>query len=272
MNDIEARYARLQALLLDLDRVLVAFSGGVDSTFLLKAAVDTLGPRATALIAVSASLPTWELAEARELAEKIGARLIEVATHELDRPAYRANVGDRCYHCKTELFEVAREAARGFELGHLVYGAIPDDLGDHRPGMRAAAERAVRAPLIEAGLSKADIRVLSAHLGLPTASKPAGACLSSRFPMGTEVTAGRLGQVAACEAALHALGFQQVRARFLGDRVRIELDPVDLDRVQSDAALYAAVLAAGAGAGFSETVVDPRGYRQGGADGLVVLG
>lgn len=271
MNDLDSRYARLGALLVDLDRVLVAYSGGVDSTFLLKAAVDALGDRATGLIAVSPSLAEWELAEAREMAAKIGARLIEVATHELARPGYRANAGDRCYHCKTELFEVAAQAAAGLDLGQLCYGAIPDDLGDHRPGMRAAAERGVRAPLIEAGLSKADIRVLSARLGLPTASKPAGACLSSRFPVGTEVTTDRLGQVARCEAALHALGFRQVRARFHGDRVRIELPAEDLARVHADEALQGAIRAAGEGAGFSETIVDPRGYRQGGADALVVL-
>jgi len=272
MNTLALRHDHLRALLRDLDRVLVAFSGGIDSTFLLRVAVEVLGDRASALIAVSPSLAEWELTEARALAAGMGARLIEMETQELARPDYRANRGDRCYHCKTELFEAARTAADTLDLGQLCYGAIPDDLGDHRPGMRAASERAVRAPLIEAGLSKADIRQLSRELALPNWDKPASACLSSRFPVGTEVTADRLQRVARCEGALHALGFRQVRARFLDHRVRIELTPEDLLRVQADVVLQGAVVAAARGAGFEEVLIDPRGYRQGGADLVTLVG
>ncbi|MCB9544457.1 MAG: ATP-dependent sacrificial sulfur transferase LarE [Myxococcales bacterium] len=272
MNDVITPLARLESILRDLDRVLVAFSGGVDSTFLLQVAVDVLGDRATGLIAVSPSLPPWELEEARRLAAAMGTRLMEVPTHEMERAGYRQNGGDRCYHCKTELFEVAAEAARRLDLGQLCYGAIPDDLGDHRPGMRAADERAVRAPLIEAGLDKAAIRALSRTRGLPTWDKPAGACLSSRFPAGTAIDPERLGKVTRCEAGLHALGFRLFRARFHDDLVRIELDPVEMQRLFADPALQAAVMEAGRAAGFRHVTVDLRGYRTGsGNDALITI-
>jgi uncharacterized protein len=249
--------------------VVVAFSGGVDSALLLKVAHDVLGPRAVALTAVSPSYAPWELAEARALAAHIGARMIEITTHELDRPGYRANQGDRCYHCKAELFDEAALQAAAMDHGTLVYGAIPEDLGDHRPGMRAANERAVRAPLIEVGLSKADVRALARALGLPVWDKPAGACLASRFPDGTEVTADRLAQVATCEGALRALGLRQVRARYHGEVVRVEIDAAELPRVFADEALRAGVLAAGQAGGFRHVAVDLAGYRTGSANALV---
>ncbi|MEZ4475573.1 MAG: ATP-dependent sacrificial sulfur transferase LarE [bacterium] len=252
--------------------MLVAFSGGVDSTFLLHAAVDVLGDRATGLIAISPSLPPWELDEARSLAAGMGARLVEVHTHELERPGYRQNGGDRCYHCKTELFEVAAAAAARLDLGQLCYGAIPDDLGDHRPGMRAADERAVRAPLIEAGLDKRAIRALSQARGLPTWDKPAGACLSSRFPAGTAIDAERLARVTRCEAGLHRLGFRLFRARFHDELVRIELDVVELQRLFADPGLQRAVTEVGRSAGFRHVTVDLQGYRTGsGNDPLVTI-
>lgn len=267
------RLAALRAVLRDLERVVVAFSGGVDSAVLLAVAAQELGPNAVALTAVSASYPPWELAEARALAAQIGARLIEVATHELDRPGYRANAGDRCYHCKAELFDVARVEAEALAFGVLCYGAIPEDLGDHRPGMRAATERQVRAPLIEAGLSKADVRAVAQALGLPVWNKPASACLSSRFPDGTEVTAERLGQVARCEGGLRALGLRQFRARFHGDVVRVEIAAEELAGVFADAALRAGITAAGKAAGFRFVALDLDGYRTGSANapGLVQI-
>lgn len=268
------RLAHLRRLLRDLGRVVVAWSGGVDSAVLLKVAAEELGDGVVALTAVSASYPPWELAEARSLAAAMGVRMIEVATHELDRPGYRANAGDRCYHCKAELFDVARLEAEALAFGALCYGAIPDDLGDHRPGMRAAAERSVRAPLIEAGLSKRDVRAVARALGLPVWDKPASACLASRFPDGTEVTAERLGQVAACEGALRALGLRQFRARFHGALVRVEVAPEELPGIFADAALRAGITAAGKAAGFRFVALDLEGYRTGSANAppLVQIG
>ena len=273
MNDtltLDQKRIRLDAILAGMGQVVIAFSGGVDSAFLLYAAVECLGKNAVALTAISDSYPEWELIEARALARSIGAQLIEVPTHEIDRAGYRANAGDRCYHCKTELFEVAALQASAHHLGVLCYGAIPDDLGDHRPGMRAADEHAVRAPLIEAGLSKSDIRVLSQRAGLPTWDKPAGACLSSRFPYGTEITPARLAQVGQCEAALRELGLRQFRARYHGDLVRLEIDPAELSAVFSDPALRVGLIEAGKAAGFRLVTIDLEGYRTGSANAVLV--
>lgn len=263
---------RLLGHLRGLERVVVAYSGGVDSTLLLRAAVEALGERATALTAVSESFAPWELDDARTAATLMGARLIEVRSRELDRPGYRQNAGDRCYHCKTELFEIAQAHAQHESLGALVYGAIPEDLGDHRPGMQAAREHGVRAPLIDAGLSKADIRALSRAFGLPTAEKPAAACLASRFPDGTEVSAERLRQVADCEAGLRALGLVQVRARFHDTLVRLELGPAEQARVFAEPALREAALQAGRDAGFRFVALDLAGYRSGSANTLLQVG
>ncbi len=269
-DTLDARLDALRRLLRDMQRVVVAYSGGVDSTFLLRIAVDVLGERAVALTAVSDSYPVWELEEARALAEAMGARMIEVETREMDRPGYRANAGDRCYHCKTELFEVAGVEAAARGLGVLCYGAIPDDLGDHRPGMIAADEQQVRAPLIEAGLTKADIRALSRRYELPTWDKPATACLSSRFPYGTAITPEKLARVGRCEAGLHALGLRQFRARFHGDLVRVEIAPDELPRVFADGALRDGIVRVGKAAGFLFVALDLQGYRSGSTNEALV--
>ncbi|MFN3198611.1 MAG: ATP-dependent sacrificial sulfur transferase LarE [Bradymonadia bacterium] len=267
---LTTKHQHLRRLLKEMGDVLIAYSGGVDSAFLLHEAVQVLGDRAVALTARSGSYPPWELEEARTLAEQMGARMIEVDSFEMERPGYRANAGDRCYHCKTELFEIAEAHAEALSMGTLCYGAIPDDLGDHRPGMQAAKERSVRAPLIEAGLNKADIRQLSKAAGLPTWDKPASACLSSRFPYGTEITPDRLDQVARCEAGWLALGFRQFRARFHGQLVRLELSVDEMPRLLGDAALLAEVVRVGKEAGFLHVSLDLEGYRSGSANAALV--
>lgn len=268
--NLQIKIDRLRGILLDMDHVLVAYSGGVDSAFLLKVAVETLGDRAVALTARSESYPEWELTAARQLATQIGARLIEVETHEMDRAGYRKNAGDRCYYCKTELFEVAAAHASRLDLGQICYGAITDDLGDHRPGMVAAEERAARAPLIEAGLSKAEIRTASRAMGLPTWDKPASACLSSRFPYGTEITPARLQRVAQAEAGIQALGLRQFRVRFHGDLARIEIEPTELEQIFLNQALRQALVQICKDAGFLYVSLDLEGYRSGSANAALV--
>src|SRR5262245_54387073 len=246
--DLDARHGRLEAILEGTGPSLVAFSGGVDSTLLLHVAHDVLGDRVLAVTAVSPSLSSAERDAAVSLAHDIGAahRLIE--TREMEDPGYVANDGQRCYHCKRELFRALSAFLRDAAGRVILYGAIPDDLGDDRPGMRAAAEAGVRAPLVEAGLSKSMIRDLSRRLGLPTWDKPAMACLASRIPLGTRVTAEALVKVERAEAAIRALGYRQVRVRHHGDRARVELDVADLPRALVPAerdGIVAAVRAAG---------------------------
>lgn len=260
---MEERYLALQGILRGIGPCLVAFSGGVDSTFLLRVAHDVLGGRVTAVTAVSPSLPAAEKEEAVALARRIGARHRLVETREMDDPGYVRNDARRCYFCKRELFAVlGRLAAPGGEV--LLYGAIPDDLGEDRPGMQAAREARVRAPLIEAGLTKKMIRALSGRLGLSTWNKPAMACLASRLPRHTPVTMESLARVERAEASLRALGYLQVRVRYQGSGARVELDGNGLLRSAAPEARERLVEAVRA-AGFETVLVDPRGYRPGGA-------
>lgn len=260
---MESRLAALKERLRDIGPCLVAFSGGVDSTFLLRVAHDVLGDGAVAVTAVSPSLAAAELEEAKALARLIGAPHRLVDTHEIDDPRYLRNDGRRCYFCKSELFRVMREVARS-ERGHvLLYGAIPDDLGDDRPGMEAAGESAVRAPLIEVGMSKTMVRALSRQLDLPTWDKPSMACLASRIPRDTPVTREALDRVERAEAALRSLGYRQVRVRNHGARARIELDRNGLQEAAEPVARRLLINAVRS-VGFTEVVIDPRGYRPAG--------
>ncbi len=266
--------AALRRWLAQQPKVVVAYSGGVDSAYLAKVAHGVLGDRALAVTGRSPSLLELELKEAQALAESIGIAHRIVETKELDRPGYVENDVGRCYHCKTELFDVTALVA-GELLGAVVVdGFNADDLLDHRPGHRAAAEHQVAHPLAEVGLQKSEIRALSKALGLPTWQKPQLACLSSRLPYGMSVTAERLARVGAVEVALRGLGFFDLRARLVKDNedlVRIELGEEELSRLM-DPTLRAQVVAAGRAAGFRFVTVDLEGFRSGRLnEGLVQL-
>ncbi len=231
MTDREAKRVRLDGLLRELGGAVVAFSGGVDSAFLLAAAHDALGDRCVGATAVSASLAADELAVARRIAAALGVRHVLVGTREFDDPRYLRNDAGRCYFCKQALFTRLAALAADVHLPCVAYGANADDPGDYRPGMRAAAEFGVRAPLLDAGLGKADIRALALARGLEVWDKPASPCLASRLPFGTPVTPRALAQVEQSERVLRGLGFRDVRVRHHGDTAGIEVPLPDVPRL-----------------------------------------
>jgi uncharacterized protein len=243
------------------ESAVVAFSGGVDSSLVAAIAARVLGDRSLAVTAVSPALATGELDGARAVARAVGIAHEVIRTDELAREGYRRNGPDRCYHCKSELYTQlgALAAARGF--GVLLSGANIDDLGDWRPGLRAAAEHGVRHPLVEAGFAKTDVRALASELGLPSADKPAMPCLASRLPFGTEVDPDTLAQVDRAERALKALGLRELRVRHLGTTGRVELGAEELARALTDdrAAVERAVLSAG----YANVEIDPEPFRSG---------
>jgi uncharacterized protein len=258
---LDTKRERLIELLRELDSVLVGYSGGVDSVFLAKIAVDTLGPaRVLAVTGKSDSLASWMEGTAREVAERFGIPWLEVDTYEGADPRYAANPVNRCYFCKTELWGRLREVADARGLRTLVDGSNADDVGDHRPGAAAGREHGVRSPLLEAGLTKADIREWSRELGLPTWSQPAAPCLASRIPYGLSVTPERLRQIEAAELALRALGFRDFRVRHHDTVARLEVHPAELAEVVRR---RAAVAEAVRSAGYASVVLDLQGYRRG---------
>ena len=256
MTGLEALRARLR----ELDRVAVAFSGGADSAFLAWVANDTLGPdRVLAVTAVSPSLAPEEADDCAALAAEWGLRWSPVPTAELDRPEYVANAADRCFHCKAELMDAVGPLAAD-EGATVVLGVNVDDLGDHRPGQRAAAERGAVFPLVDAGFTKAAVRQASRDLGLRTWDKPAAACLASRIPYGTPVTLSTLDGVGRAEAALHRLGFRQVRVRHHDEVARVE---VEVEELPAALARRHDVVAAVKAAGYRWVTLDLEGFRSG---------
>lgn len=264
---LNGRAGRLQAILTDLGSALVAYSGGVDSAYLLLAAREALGERAIGLLADSPSLARAEYAQAVEVAREIGARLEIAPTAEQENPAYIANAPNRCYFCKSELFDVSADVANRLGLAHVIYGANLDDTGDFRPGMTAARERGIRAPLLEAGLSKSDVRELARRAGLSVWDKPSFACLASRIPHGTAVTVERLSRVERAEEFLRQNGFRQFRVRDLETMARVEVEAADLPRLLEES-LRDGLVRRLKGLGFPAVVVDLEGFRSGSLNDL----
>ena len=263
-RDLRDKTANLRDFFQRLDGVLVAFSGGVDSTLMLKIATDVLGDRAIAVTAASPTLPHEELEAVRQLSDEIGARLIVASTNQLELEEFVRNDSMRCYHCKTDLYRLLAPIQRDTGIATIVDGAHVDDLGDDRPGMRAAREFGILSPLVEAGLGKADVRTLAKTLGLSNWDKPAAACLSSRIPRGTRITEQKLLRVEQAERLLKEEGFRQVRVRDHEGIARIEvdpnempefLDPVRRNRVTRDLKAL----------GFQFVTLDLKGYRLGGS-------
>lgn len=262
MTDVETKVRQLRVMLAELERVIVCFSGGVDSSFLLAQAVDVLGKDAVALTAVSPSLATEEGEDARRLAEQLGARHLLVETYEVDDPRYAANPTNRCYFCKTEVYGKAVEEARRLGIAHVLDGFNVDDRDDLRPGRKAARELGVRSPLNEIGFTKTDVREAARRINLPVWDKPALACLSSRFPYGTRITPERLTQVARCERVLRRLGFRVFRVRYHEAVARVEVGHKEIARLL-EPDVRDTVLCEFQEAGFTYVAVDLQGYRTG---------
>ncbi len=257
------KYLRLQSIVRELGAVVIGYSGGVDSTLLLKVATDVLGKRALAVIGKSETYPTAEYAEAMKLATAMGARFMEVATEETDVLKFQENPPDRCYFCKTELFGKLSGIAEREGIAWIADGTITDDMGDFRPGMQAKKEHNVRSPLLEAGLSKEEVREISRHLELPTWDKPSFACLSSRFPYGFGITKENLTKVDKAESFLRAAGFRHFRVRHHDENTaRIEVGAQELHRLMEEEFRLSLVSTMKA-LGFTYVTLDLQGYRTG---------
>lgn len=260
---LDTKFNRLNDILSAMDSAVVAFSGGVDSTFLLKTAIDALGvDKVLALTATSPTYPSHEFNESVQLARELGARQIVVDSNELEIPGFADNPPQRCYHCKKELFAICLGKATEIGYTEVLDGSNLDDLDDYRPGRQAASELKVRSPLLEAGLTKADIRELSRRAGLKTADKQPFACLASRFPYGTRITAEKLQQIDRCETFMRENGFHTFRVRYHDDIARIEVALDELTRIIEDK-MREKLLAEFKAAGFTYVSLDLQGYRTG---------
>ena len=260
---LDSRFQKLKDILTELGSAVVAFSGGVDSTFLLQTARDVLGTeRVIALTATSPTYPSHEFRESVRLAKELGVQQVVVDSNELEIPGFADNPPRRCYHCKKELFEICLNKASELGYAEVLDGSNLDDLNDYRPGREAAKELRVRSPLLEAGLSKEDIRALSRRSGLSTAEKQPFACLASRFPYGTRITAERLQQIDRCETFMREHGFHTFRVRYHGDTARIEVALDELPRIIDDK-MRLQLLAEFKATGFTYVALDLQGYRTG---------
>ncbi len=265
MTSIEEKVPILKGELSALESVVVAFSGGVDSTFLLKMCCDVLGEKVLAVTADSPIHPARELPDAVKIAGSFGVKHLVLQSKELENPRFTANSPDRCYHCKVELFKTLRGLAASYGILNVVEGSNLDDLGDHRPGMRAAAELGIRQPLQEAGLTKAEIRAISKDLGLPTWNKPSMACLASRIPYGTPITREALAMIDSAEDFIRSLGIKQVRVRHYGHMARIEVEPQDIEKLAREDNRHL-MLDHLKGLGYLHVTLDLAGYRTGSLD------
>lgn len=262
MKEVQQKLRRLKRILAEMRSVLIAYSGGVDSTFLLKVAVDILKDKVVAVTAVSETYPEGEYREARKLARFVGVKHLTVETSELKDRKFTRNQPDRCYFCKKELFAGLQKIARAQRLDWVADGANLDDARDFRPGSRAAGELGVRSPLQEAKLTKKDIRLLSRKMKLPTWNRPSLACLASRFPYGRAITSGELKKIAEAEKFFRKAGFRQIRVRHHGRTCRIELEPGDLGRL-IEKKLRIKVVKKLKSLGFTYICLDLEGYRPG---------
>ena len=259
---VNTKLIELKKILSEMHSIVVAYSGGVDSTFLAKVATDTLGDRALVVTAKSPSLPEDELKSAISIAEKNNMNHLVIETNEIKNPNYKVNDLKRCYFCKQELYQELIKIAKDRQLKYIVNGANVDDLGDYRPGMNAANDFGVRSPLVEVSLRKVDIRLLSRELSLPTFNKPAQPCLASRIPYGKEVSVGVLSQIEQAEKYIKSLGIQVVRVRHYGELARIEVDPIDFP-ILMESKSKNSLIKHFKKLGFKDVSLDLEGYRAG---------
>ncbi len=267
---ISEKERKLFDVLRNLERVIVAYSGGTDSAYLAWAAHRVLGERALAITADSASIPASHKRDAEDFVRNFGIPHEYIETREFENPDYIKNDANRCFHCKDELFNRLEEVAKGRGIANIVYGVNQDDLGDYRPGQNAAQQHRVKAPLVEAGLTKAEIRELSRIAGLPTWDRPAAACLSSRIPYGTPVTIQNIKTVEVGEEEMKALGFRQFRTRFHGELVRIEVARDEMEKALN-LEMAGKLTAIFKKLGYKFVTLDLQGYRQGSLNELLAL-
>lgn len=262
MTVLEEKQSKLEYILRRMGPTLVAFSGGVDSSFLLAVASDVLGDKVVALMTISSSTPPEDARQAKELAESLNVRLLTIPHNELAIPAYAANPTNRCYFCKHSLYEICRQEAKRLSLRTIVDGVNTDDLKDFRPGLHAATEYKIRHPLVEAQFDKETIRQGSRRLGLATWKKPASPCLSSRVPYGTPITAHMLSQIARGESFLRSLGVEELRVRHHGQSARIEINTEEFTKISSPKTMLT-IANKLKELGFSSTMLDLAGHRSG---------